>query len=54
VQKAINKKKECFRHMHLDRSAYNVEWYKVAKKITKWAVNEARVGCMTDYTSDWV
>jgi hypothetical protein len=28
--------------MHLDRSAYNVEWYKVAKKTTKWAVNEAR------------
>jgi hypothetical protein len=25
VQKAIKEKKECFRHMHLDRSADNVE-----------------------------
>jgi hypothetical protein len=25
VQNAIKKKKECFRRMHLDRSAYNVE-----------------------------
>jgi hypothetical protein len=32
VQKAIKKKKECFRRMHLDRSTDNVEWYKVAKK----------------------
>jgi hypothetical protein len=28
--------------MHLDRSVDNVEWYKVAKKIAKWAVSEAR------------
>jgi hypothetical protein len=42
VQKAIKEKKECFRHMHQDRSADNVEWYKVAKKITKQAVSEAR------------
>jgi hypothetical protein len=42
VQKAIKKKKECFRHMHLDRSTDNVEWYKVAKKIAKQAVSEAR------------
>jgi hypothetical protein len=28
--------------MHLDRSADNVERYKVAKKTTKWAVSEAR------------
>jgi hypothetical protein len=41
VQKAIKKKKECFRHMHLDRSADNIERYKVAKKTTiKWAVIE--------------
>jgi hypothetical protein len=40
VQKAIKEKKECFRHMHLDRSADNVERYKVAKKTTKRAVSE--------------
>jgi hypothetical protein len=28
--------------MHLDRSVDNVEWYKVAKKIAKRAVSEAR------------
>ena len=42
VQKAIKEKKECFRHMHLDRSADNVERYKVAKKTAKRAVSEAR------------
>jgi hypothetical protein len=40
VQKAIKEKKESFRHMHLDRSADNVERYKVAKKTTKQAVSE--------------
>jgi hypothetical protein len=42
VQKTIKEKKECFRYMHLDRSADNVEQYKVAKKIAKQAVSEAR------------
>jgi hypothetical protein len=28
--------------MHLDRSADNTEWYKVAKKTIKWAVSEVR------------
>jgi hypothetical protein len=28
--------------MHLDRSADNVERYKVTKKTVKWAVSEAR------------
>jgi hypothetical protein len=28
--------------MHLDRSADNIEWYKVTKKIVKRAVSEAR------------
>jgi hypothetical protein len=41
VQKAI-KEKDCFRRMHLDRSANNVERYKVAKKTAKWVVSEAR------------
>jgi hypothetical protein len=35
VQKAIKEKKECFRHMHLDNSADNVERYKVTKKTAK-------------------
>jgi hypothetical protein len=42
VEKAIKDKKECFRHMHLDRSVDNVERYKVAKKTAKRAVSEAR------------
>jgi hypothetical protein len=42
VQKAIKEKNECFRRMHLDRSADNVERYKVAKKTAKRAVSEAR------------
>jgi hypothetical protein len=42
VQSAIKEKKECFRHMHLDRSVDNVERYKVAKKTVKRAVSEAR------------
>jgi hypothetical protein len=42
VQNAIKEKKGCFRHMHLDRSADNVERYKVAKKTAKRVVSEAR------------
>jgi hypothetical protein len=47
VQNAIKEKKECFRRMHLDRSADNVKWYKVAKKTAKQAVMEA-MGQMYD------
>ena len=32
VQKAIKDKKDCFIRVHLDRSADNIEKYKVAKK----------------------
>jgi hypothetical protein len=42
VQKAIKEKKECFSRMHLDRSADNVQRYKVAKKTAKRTVSEAR------------
>jgi hypothetical protein len=42
VQKTIKEKKECFRRIHLDRSADNVERYKVAKKTVKRAVSEVR------------
>jgi hypothetical protein len=41
VQKAIKEKKGYLRRMHLDRSAGNVERYKVAKKTTMLAVCEA-------------
>jgi hypothetical protein len=34
--------KECFKHMHRDRSVDNIEQYKVAKKTSKQAVSEAR------------
>jgi hypothetical protein len=42
VQNAIKEKKECFRHIHLDRSVDNVERYKMAKKTAKRVVSEAR------------
>jgi hypothetical protein len=42
VQTAMKEKKDCFRHMHLDRSVDNVERYKVAKKTTKRAVSKVR------------
>jgi hypothetical protein len=42
VQNAIKEKKECFRHMHLNRSVDNVERYKVAKKTIKRTVSEVR------------
>jgi hypothetical protein len=42
AQKAIKEKKECLRRMHLNKSADNVEQYKVAKKTAKRAVSEAR------------
>jgi hypothetical protein len=53
VQKAIKEKKECFRRMHLDRSADNVEQYKVAKKTAKRTVSEAR-GQMYDELYQWL
>jgi hypothetical protein len=53
VQKTIKEKKECFRCMHLDRSADNVERYKVAKKTTKRAMSEAR-GHMYDGIYQWL
>jgi len=42
VQKAIKEKKVCFRRLYLDRSADNIEKYKLAKKAAKRAVSEAR------------
>jgi hypothetical protein len=42
VQNTIKEKKECFMRMHLDRSVDNIERYKVAKKIVKRTVSEAK------------
>jgi hypothetical protein len=39
--KAIMEKKDCFRCLYLDRSADNIEKYKMAKKATKRVVSEA-------------
>ena len=35
VQKAITEKKDCFKRLYLDRSADNIEKYKMAKKAAK-------------------
>uniref|UniRef100_A0A8I6XAQ5 Endonuclease/exonuclease/phosphatase domain-containing protein n=1 Tax=Hordeum vulgare subsp. vulgare TaxID=112509 RepID=A0A8I6XAQ5_HORVV len=42
VQKIIRAKKDCYICLYLDRSAANMEKYKVAKKAAKRAVSEAR------------
>jgi hypothetical protein len=41
VQKAI-KEKECFKRLHLDKSAANIEGYKLAKRVAKRAVSIAK------------
>jgi hypothetical protein len=41
VQKAI-KEKECFKRLHLDRSATNIESYKIVKRAAKRAVSVAK------------
>ena len=42
VQKAIKEKKECFKRLHLDKSAVNIEGYKLAKRAAKRAVSVAK------------
>jgi hypothetical protein len=42
VQKAIKENKECYRSLFHDRSAVNIEMYKVAKKTAKRVVSEAK------------
>jgi hypothetical protein len=48
VQKAI-KEKDCFRRLYLDRSADNIDKYKMAKKAAKRAVSEARGRAYEDH-----
>ena len=42
-KKAIKEKKECFKRLHLDKSAANIEGYKLAKRVAKRAVSVAKV-----------
>ncbi|WVZ78087.1 hypothetical protein U9M48_025852 [Paspalum notatum var. saurae] len=42
VQQALKEKKECYKRVFHDRSTDNMERYKVAKKIAKRAVSEAK------------
>ena len=39
VQRAI-KEKECFKRLYLDKSAANIEGYKLAKRVAKRAVSQ--------------
>jgi hypothetical protein len=39
VQKDIKEKKDCFHRLYLDRSASNIEKYKMAKNATKRVVS---------------
>jgi hypothetical protein len=42
VQRAIKEKKKCFKHVHLDKSATNIEGYRLAKRSAKRAVSVAK------------
>ena len=42
MQKAIKEKKECFKRLYLDKSAANIEGYKLAKGVAKRAVSVAK------------
>jgi hypothetical protein len=42
VQRAIKEKKECFKRLHLDKSATNIEGYRLAKRSAKRAVSVAK------------
>ncbi|KAG2644715.1 hypothetical protein PVAP13_2KG375891 [Panicum virgatum] len=42
VQRAIKEKKECFKRLYLDKSAANIEGYKLAKRVAKRAVSVAK------------
>jgi len=46
VQRAI--KEECFKCLHLDKSAANIKGYKLAKRVAKRAVSVAKVKTYDD------
>ena len=43
VQRAIKEKKECFKRLYLDKSAANIEGYKLAKRVAKRAMSVANI-----------
>ena len=42
MQRAIKEKKECFKRLHLDKCAANIEGYKLAERVAKRAVSVAK------------
>ena len=42
VQRTIKEKKECFKRLHHDKSAANIESYKIARRAAKRAVSVAK------------
>jgi hypothetical protein len=42
LQRAIREKKECFKRLHHDKSAANIEGYKIVKRVAKRAVSVAK------------
>jgi hypothetical protein len=48
VQRAIKEKKECFKCLHLDKSATNIEGYRLAKRSAKRAVSVAKSQAFDD------
>ena len=42
MQRAIKEKKECFKRLYLDKSAANIEGYRLAKRAAKRAVSVAK------------
>jgi len=42
VQSNIKEKKKCFKRLHLDKSAANIEGYKLVKRTAKRAVSVAK------------
>jgi hypothetical protein len=53
VQRAIKKKKECFKRLHLDKSATNIEGYRLVKRSAKRAVSVAK-GQAFDNLYQWL
>jgi hypothetical protein len=43
-RRVLKEKKDCFHRLYLDRSANNIEKYKMAKKATKRVVSESSTG----------
>ena len=48
MARRIKKKKDCFTRLYLDRSADNIEKYKMANKATKRVASEARCRAYED------